>query len=211
MSDLEKAACTPIKLTPNGFNSEAQLPYGLNIEHIRLAMEEFLEFLGFINLQLYSRNIPRLEKFVMPANFSSLVGEFMNISIPKYCPSLVKNQYHNGHPDLIPAGMFKDDAHQHASEGVEVKASRYARGWQGHNAEASWLMVFRFDSNSSNDVKTNTPARSFQFVGVYAAKLELHDWTYSGRSETSRRTITASVNLTGMNKMLSNWIYRSSQ
>lgn len=61
----------------------------------------------------------------MPANFSSLVGEFMSTSLPKYCSSLVKNQYHNGHPDLIPAGYFLNDAVQHSREGIEVKASRY--------------------------------------------------------------------------------------
>ncbi len=67
---------------------------------------------------------------LMPANFSSIVGEFMNSGIPKHCPTLVKNQYHNGHPDLLPAGMFPDDAAQHAGEGIEVKGSRYLRGWQ---------------------------------------------------------------------------------
>lgn len=57
----------------------------------------------------------------------------MGSRIPKHCPSIVKNAYHNGHPDLIPAGMFPNNAVQHATEGVEIKASRYLRGWQGHN------------------------------------------------------------------------------
>jgi len=98
-------------------------------------MEDFLDFLGFINQQLHIKGIPRLESFLMPANFSSIVGEFMNISIPKYCSTLVKNQYHNGHPDLIPRGMFPDDAVQHATEGLEIKGSRHTGGWQGHNPE----------------------------------------------------------------------------
>ena len=37
----------------------------------------------------------------MPANFSSMVGEFMSATIPKYCKTLAKNTYHNGHPDLV--------------------------------------------------------------------------------------------------------------
>jgi hypothetical protein len=89
----------------------------------------------------------------MPANFSSIVGEFMNITIPKYCSTLVKNQYHNGHPDLIPAEIYPNNAVQYSTEGVEVKASRHSTGWQGHNPEAVWLMVFYFDSNTSNDKK----------------------------------------------------------
>ena len=52
-----------------------------------------------------------------------MVGEFMNLTLPKYCATLAKNQYHNGHPDLIPSGVFPGDAVQHATEGIEVKAS----------------------------------------------------------------------------------------
>jgi hypothetical protein len=211
MTDSEIAACTPEGLNPHGFNPAAELPYGLTTEHVKSAMEEFLSFLSFINIQLRTREIPRLEMFLMPANFSSLVGEFMNISIPKYCPTLVKNRYHNGHPDLIPTGMFPKDAVQYSHEGLEIKGSRYARGWQGHNPENIWLMVFSFEANSANDVKHDLPPRSFRFAGVFAAKLELEDWTYAGRSETSRRTITASVNPQGMKKMQANWIYIASQ
>lgn len=211
MNDLELVACTPLPLSPNGFNSSVILPYDLNTAHIKAAMEEFLDFLGFINIQLRTREIPRLERFLMPANFSSLVGEFMNISIPKFCPTLVKNHYHNGHPDLIPKEMFPNDSVQYTHEGVEIKASRYARGWQGHNPEAIWLMVFSFEANSANDAKKGLPARPFSFAGVFAAKLELEDWTYAGRSATSRRTITASVNPRGLQKMQENWVYKASK
>ena len=55
----------------------------------------------------------------MPANFSSIVWEFMNLRVPKYCLGLIKNQYHNGHQDLIPSGRFPDDAVQYADEGIE--------------------------------------------------------------------------------------------
>jgi hypothetical protein len=145
----------------------------------------------------------------MPANFSSMVGEFMNAAIPKYCPALVKNTYHNGHPDLIPAGMFPKDAVQHHTVGIEVKGSRHTSGWQGHNAEECWLMVFVFDSNTSRDALAGIAPRPFGFVGVYGAQLLKTDWKFSGRSETSRRTITASVTPSGFNKMVSNWIYKA--
>lgn len=164
---------------------------------------DFLGFLGFINQQLHAKNIPRLESFLMPAGFSSIVGEFMNISIPKYCAGLAKNRYHNGHPDLIPRGKFPDDAVQYATEGIEVKGSRHSSGWQGHNPESVWLMVFHFDSNTSSDKEKGVDPKPFRFRGVYAAKLEKDDWTFSGRSATSRRTITASVNRSGVE-----WVYR---
>jgi hypothetical protein len=170
-------------------------------------MKDFIDFLGFINQQLYTQRLSRLESFLMPANFSSIVGEFMNEMIPQYCPTLVKNQYHNGHPDLIPADMFNGNSVQYTQEGIEIKASRHKSGWQGHNPEAVWLLVFYFDSNTSRDKSKNIPLKSFQFRGVYGAQLEEDDWNFSGRSETSRRTITASVNRLGVAKMKANWIY----
>ncbi len=205
--DLEIKACTPIPLNARGFNPDAKIPYGCTPDHIRAAMEEFIEFLGFINNQLRSRKIPRLEAFLMPANFSSLVGEFMNITIPKHCLTLSKNNYHNGHPDLIPKGKFQKDAVQYDTVGIEIKASRHDSGWQGHNPENVWLMVFVFDSNTARDTLNEIPPKSFRFKAVYGAQLEKEDWKFSGRSDTSRRTITASVTRIGYKKMAGNWIY----
>jgi hypothetical protein len=202
----EITACDPIALDSNGFNQSAALPHGLELNHVQSAMSDFLSFIGFVNAQLHTKQIERLETMLMSANFSSIVGEFMSSTIPKYCSSIVKNRYHNGHPDLIPATMFPNDAVQHAPHGIEIKASRYLRGWQGHNPEDVWLMVFVFDSNRPKDVAP----RPFRFVKVVGAQLTKDDWLFSGRSETSRRTITASVTESGNQKMMANWIYQSS-
>lgn len=64
--------------------------------------------------------------------------------------------------------------------------------------------MFVFDSNRPKD----TTPRPFRFVMALGAPLSKEDWLYSGRSETSRRTITASVADSGYRKMMSNWIYR---
>lgn len=208
MASPELLACRATPVKEANFNRKCKLPHGLTPKHVRLAMGDFVEFLGFINTQLNSRDMPRLETFLMPANFSSMVGEFMNMSIPKYCNTIVKNKYHNGHPDLIPAGRFPNDEVQYASNGIEVKGSRHLSGWQGHNPEAVWLMVFCFDSNTSNDGKKSIAPKPFKFTAVYAAKLKESDWAFSGRSETSRRTITASVTRSGVDKMKANWVYK---
>jgi hypothetical protein len=208
-SNMEVAACTPAPLNPDGFNSAAQIPFGVTIDHIRRSMQDFLEFLCFINTQLNTKQIERLESFMMPAAFSSMVGEFMGTAIPKYCHSIVRNKYHNGHPDLLPAGQFPGDAVLHAKQGIEVKGSRHNSGWQGHNAEAMWLMVFVFDSNTSRDVGKGVTPRPFNFIKVVGAALKRTDWQFSDRSATSRRTITASVKRTGFIKMEANWIYRA--
>ena len=207
-NEQELVACTPQPVNRDAFNPKTNIPYKCTIEHIYQAMCEFTRFLGFINQQLNSKDIIRLESMLMPANFSSIVGEFMSASIPKYCDQLAKNQHHNGHPDLIPAGMFPRNAVQHADQGIEIKGSRYPSGWQGHNAEDTWLMVFVFDSSRPGDAANGIPPRPFRFVKVVGARLTRDDWAFSGRSETSRRTITASVTRSGFEKMEANWIYR---
>jgi hypothetical protein len=206
---LEWAACHAVSVEAAEFNPHAQIPFSRDSEPIRLAMVEFTDFLTFVNQQLYSRNIARLESMLMPANFSSIVGEFMSIAIPKYCPALVKNQYHNGHPDLIPAGQYPNDAVQYASQGIEIKASRYLQGWQGHNPEDTWLMVFVFESSRPSDKQKQVLPRPFRFLLVAGAALTRQDWVFAGRSETSRRTITASVTRSGYDKMMANWIYKA--
>ncbi len=205
----ERTACTPIPLDAQGFNPQVVLPCGLKVHHVHKAMADFLDFLGFLNQQLNSRELARLESFLMPANFSSMVGEFMSATIPKHCRTLAKNTYHNGHPDLVPKGKFERDACQYGTEGIEIKASRHTSGWQGHNPEDAWLMVFVCNANSSRDASRGIDPKPFRFVKVVGAQLARTDWAFSGRSETSRRTITASVTRSGYEKMEGNWIYRA--
>ncbi len=205
---LEKVACKAVPPDPKGFNPKAKIPYGCTVEHFQSAMKEFTDFLAFINQQLLTKKLLRLETMMMSANFSSFVGEFMTTSIPKYNSQIVKNQYHNGHPDLIPKGKFSRDAIQYTNEGIEVKASRYLKGWQGHNPENVWLMVFVFECNRTGDKINKVPSMPFRFLLVAGALLSKKDWLFAGRSATSRRTITASVTASGYKKMMANWIYR---
>jgi len=203
----EEQACTPEPLDVGGFNPKTVLPYGLQVDHMRAAMQEFIDFLGFVNVQLYSKNIPRMESMLMAANFSSMVGEFMTANIPKYCRTVSKNRYHNGHPDLIPAGKYKGEAVQYAHDGIEVKASRYEKSWQGHNPEEVFLIVFVFDGNGPRDSFQQIAPMPFRFKMVVGASITKDDWKFAGRSSESRRTITASVTKSGYTKMIRNWIY----
>ncbi len=209
LSKLERAACLPVPLDKKFFNPKAVIPYCCTVDHIHAAMTEFQDFLGFVNVSLRKRKFTRLETILMPANFSSVVGEFIASGLPKHCPTLARNTYHNGHPDLIPKGKFKKDAVQYGDEGIEIKASRYSKSWQGHNPEAIWLMIFVFDCNRPSDVVRGIPPKPFRFLMVAGAQLSKADWLFAGRSEKSRRTITASVIKTGYEKIMRNWIYRA--
>jgi len=205
----EKDACVPLIVSEGQFNPKAKLPYGLTINHIRQAMENFTSFLGLVNQSLHREHLDRLESMLMPANFSSIVGEFVGAAIPKFCRTLVRNTYHNGHPDLIPAGFYTDNKIKLAEEGIEVKGSRYYSAWQGHNAEKTWLMVFVFESDRPADKASGHEPKPFQFRLVVGAKVEKADWKFSGRSATSRRTITASITTSGYEKMRQNWIRKA--
>jgi hypothetical protein len=206
---LEFQACNPEPVKIEHFNPNAVIPYGVTIEHICAAMNDFIGFMQMVNVRLHENASPRLETMLMPANFSSIVGEFMTANLPKHSPGIVKNRYHNGHPDLLPAGRFPNDSMQYCNEGIEVKASRYLKSWQGHNAEDCWLMVIMFDGNRAVDEANGVPPRPFRFLRVVGAQLTKEDWKFAGRSETSRRTITASVTSSGYNKMMANWIYNA--
>jgi hypothetical protein len=206
---LEFQACNPEPVKIEHFNPNAVIPYGVTIEHICAAMNDFIGFMQMVNVRLHENASPRLETMLMPANFSSIVGEFMTANLPKHSPGIVKNRYHNGHPDLLPAGRFPNDSMQYCNEGIEVKASRYLKSWQGHNAEDCWLMVIMFDGNRAVDEANGVPPMPFRFLRVVGAQLTKEDWKFAGRSETSRRTITASVTNSGYEKMMANWIYNA--
>lgn len=204
----ELAACTAVLLDPAGFNPNVELPCGLTSEHVKNAMQGFLDFLTFMNTQLNTRGIERMESMLMQANFSSVVGEFMSANIPKHCDSLVKNRYHNGHPDLVPKGRYDGDSVLHGPDGIEIKASRRLGSWQGHNAEDVWLMMFAYDANKQTDAFEGVPPRPFRFREVVGAQIKKEHWKFAGRSETSRRTITATVMNSGVELMRANYIYR---
>ena len=200
--------CTPEAPSFDDFNPKAIIPYGVSVEHVYRAMLDFVEFLRTVDTELVRKGMMRLEDMLMPANFSSMVGEFITSNLPRHCPTIAKNTYHNGHPDLLPAGKYPDNAAQHAgADGIEVKASRYLKGWQGHNAEDVWLMVFVFESGRPSDLRKAEQCKLFRFHAVYGALLAKADWQFAGRSPNSRRTITATVLPSGFEKMAKNWIY----
>lgn len=84
MRGKERAACTPVPVDPDAFNSNAKIPYGVTADHVRLAMEEFVGFLGFVNQQLHKKKIDRLESLCRPtsavSSASLSVLRFQNIA-----------------------------------------------------------------------------------------------------------------------------------
>lgn len=86
-----------------------------------------------------------------------------------------------------------------------MKASRNKGGWQGHNVESGWIMIFQYQVDlEGQPVEEREPTK---FVRVLIAQLSEDDWSFSGRRGALRRTPTASILRSGAQKLLANPLY----
>lgn len=201
-----------IPIREEHFNSKVVLPYGLRLGEIKSTLEDTHRFVHSLNQMLYQQIGQRIEDVLMSATFSGMLSEFIVRQLSEHGASLTRNLYHNGHPDLIPANRYPGNAVQYGHEGIEIKTSRYASGWQGHNPEKICLMVFRYDNDPYKPERDPRPLEQrspFQIVEVLAAELEKSDWSAQGRGSGSRRTPTASIIASGTAKLRANWVYRN--
>jgi hypothetical protein len=190
----------------DGFNKNAVIPFGVTAAHLYNSMRDFIAFLGFIDTQLRTQEMARFEDMLMAANFSSMVGEFMACTIPKYCKTVVRNKYRSGEPDILPANKYPNDAAKHAgSDGIEIKASQYLKSWQARKAEDVWLMMFVFQSGRVNPRVSEQVG--FKFLIVAGGLLTKENWP-AKKSEIGQIMIGERVSNTGAEKMMANWIYK---
>jgi hypothetical protein len=190
-----------------GFNSKAVIPFGLTAEHIYKSMMDFTDFMGFIDTELRNQEIARFDEMLTAPNFSSMVREFMSTTIPKYCKTVIKNKQYNGHPDILHAGIRPNHSiGEPEGSGIEIRASRYLKNWQGYPDEDSWLLIFVFQSGRVNP-KVAEHVR-FKFLIVAGALLSKDDWINSENSEINIAGNTQTVARVGAQKIMANWIYK---
>ena len=185
--------------------SDAKLPYDLRVAEVRAAMDDMYDFLYNVNSFLTGRGYDRFEEMLAGAAYSGVMSELVVQSLSKQSATLVANQWHNGRPDLIPIGAYGEEGVLRGEDGVEVKASRYESGWQGHNVENGFIMIFQYRIDAETDpVERREPTK---FERVLCAYLDETDWSFSGRREGSRRTATASIRKSGTEKLAANPVY----
>lgn len=185
------------------------LPYGMTGEGVVKAINDMYAYLHALNKASVEHGYSRLEDLMQPAGFSGLMSNVFVRSIARQfgtaVPGLAVNQLGGGRPDLVPRAVYPNDSVLQGDQGVEVKVSRYDKGWQGHNAEAGWIMIIQVSiDNETEPVYDRAPTLVNR---VMLAQLESSDWTFSGRSETSRRTPTASINFSGYQKLTQGMVY----
>ena len=188
-------------------NDQAVLPYGLTVAEVRQAMDRTYDFLHAINTFLVERGYGRLEDILLGNSFAGVLSETLVKNLSDASHTLTRNRKVGGHPDLILPDRYPGDAILRGEDGMEVKASKTKGGWRGHNPERGWVMIFRYIVDATTDpVEDRHPT---DFVEVLAAELQEEDWSFSGRTGTSRRTITASINVQGTTKLRSNPVFRN--
>jgi hypothetical protein len=186
------------------------LPYAMTAEGVVAAVNDIYAYLHALNTASVEYGYGRLEELMQPAGYSGLLSQLICASLAKQFanskPGLAVNQFPNGRPDLVPRAVYPQDAVLRGEEGVEVKVTRSAASWQGHNPETGWICVFQIGIDLATLPIYDRPPMTIDRVLI--AGLDESDWNFSGRSETSRRTPTASINQKGRTKLLVGMVYQ---
>lgn len=192
-------------LHPKGFSETVVLPYDLRASEVKAAIDDIYDFLYNINRFLTDRGWNRLEETLSAATFSGVMSELVVEGVSKRSATVIKNQYHNGRPDLVPRGFYGADGCLRGNDGIEVKASRWSNGWQGHNVEDGWIMICQYYiDKDTHPIENRSPTKIDR---IMCARLDESDWSFSGRKEGSRRTPTASIKRSGVLKLAGNAVY----
>jgi hypothetical protein len=88
------------------FNPDAEYPYSLRQNDFEIAMQDVHDFLQDVNGLLLDKGLHRLEEMLRGAALSGTFSDMLRDSLANHARGLVRNMYHNGHPDLIKRGEY---------------------------------------------------------------------------------------------------------
>lgn len=164
-------------------------------------VEDLHDLLHDINVMLVRRGFDRMEELLDPAGFSGFISRTIVDRIARLSRGLVKNEYHNGYPDLLPRGVYPADAVQHGTQGgLEVKASRGNASWQSHGPRAGHFLVVQFDLDK-DDAKALQDREPTRVLAVLVAELAEDDWSWQPAAPGRIRSGTASIRPSGAVKL----------
>lgn len=186
-------------------NPAPRLPFNLRTEDIALAMRDVYDFFFDVNSFFRERGLSRLDDTVRQSVMSGLLSDMLTESVAKHSRSLTPNRYHNGHPDLLVAGIYPDNSVAAGTDGIEVKTTRKRGGAVDfHGARDQWLMVFVYVVDSQTQpAAERAPTR---FTEVYVNKVEADDFRRNERGELGTRTAT--LDRDGIAKLREGWFYK---
>ena len=168
-------------------------------------MQDIYDFFYDVNTHLTGKGLQRLDDMLRPAIMSGILSDMLTASLAKHSRTLIENQYHNGHPDLLVQGIYPDNSVKSGTEGVEVKTTRKAGGAvDTHGARDQWMCVFVYRVDTESE-----PARDrapMTFTEVYLGLVTAADFRKNPRSELGTRTAT--LHKDGIRRFRENWVYR---
>jgi len=176
----------------------------LGVDEVERAVAETYRLLHGLNDYLVGAGFMSLEELLLGNSLSGIISEFLVKNIARASTTLEANLKVGGHPDLLPKGHYSSNLVLKGEAGIEVKSSIQSGGWQGHNPEDCWLMVFRYAVGEQAD-GAKLP---LTFIEILCAEVKQADWSFSGRKGASRRTPTASITASGVEKLRRNFLYR---
>ena len=169
-------------VNPDCFNPGAALPYSLRTVDFQIAMQDVYDLFHDINSLLVERGLRRLEETLGAAAMSGVVSDLLTASLANHARTLTENRFFNGHPDLLVAGAYPNNAVQTGTEGVEIKSTRMKGGAvDTHSARDQWMCVFVYAVDDETE-----PARERRptaFTEVYLAPVRADDFRLNKRGE----------------------------
>lgn len=198
---------------PAGLKAGVELPYHFQPRDVLRIVEDMHDVLHEINSMMDAKSFNRMEELLDPAGFSGFVSRTIVEGLDRHCRALVRNEFHNGYPDLLPHGVYPSDAVQHGERGgLEVKASRNPSSWESHGPRGGWFCVVQFalDENKDKALKDREPTK---VLAVMIEQLEKEDWNWQPAKEGKIRSGTASIRPSGAAKLRTNaaWVEPSYQ
>jgi hypothetical protein len=194
-----------ITIDTSKFNSKATLPFELRLKDFEIALQDVYDFFFDVNQWLVGKGLTRLDDMLRPAIMSGVLSDMLTASLAKHSRTLVENEFHNGHPDLIVKGVYPNNSVKAGDKGVEVKTTRKAGGAvDTHGARNQWMCVFVYEID--NESEPAVSRRPLTFTEVYLGKVTVADFRKNPRGELGTRTAT--LHKEGIAKLRQNWIYR---
>lgn len=190
-----------------GLKSGIGLPYNLQPRDVLRMVEDLHDLLHEINSMMVSRGFDRMEELLDPAGFSGFISRSVVDRLDNLSRALVRNEFHNGYPDLLPYGQYPNNSIQHGERGgLEVKASRNASSWESHGPRGGWFCIVQFaiDVDSEKALKDREPTR---ILAVMIQELEKKDWKWQPAKEGKIRSGTASIRPSGAAKLRTNAVW----
>jgi hypothetical protein len=165
------------------FNQNASLPFELRLKDFEMAMQDVYDFFFDVNVLLTSKGLQRLDDMLRPAIMSGLLSDMLTASLAKHSRTLTRNNYFNGHPDLVVQGVYANDSIKAGSEGVEIKTTRKTGGAvDTHGAREQWMCVFVYDVDRRTEPAVDR--RPMIFTQVFLGHVTIADFRQNPRGPT---------------------------